>query len=67
MAAIAIATLHHVGTLASNPRLVGNQLLVDLLEFAAEQPIKGVIKLHLIPIPTHPSVSHACVRLSETS
>jgi hypothetical protein len=42
-------------------------MLIDLLKFATEQPIKCVIKLDLIATPTRSSLSHARVRLSETS
>jgi hypothetical protein len=50
MAAIGIVTLHHLGTFASNPYPVGNQPLVDLLKFAAEQTVEGVIEPDLIPM-----------------
>jgi len=44
--------LHHLGTFAGDPNLVGDEDLVDLLKLAPEQTVERVIELDLVAIPT---------------
>jgi hypothetical protein len=54
-----------LGVRAGDPDAVGNQDLVDLLEFGGEQAIKGMFEANIVARPSA-LVSHACAWMKET-